>query len=107
MEDAGRVSRPQGSSAVHVPGDTLAEADTPAVAAAGQPPAPSSSPKLSQLRHAAISSFWLANNLHWGALGMIIIPNQATRMAGAVRMTEGEISGWTIGLGAIVGALVP
>jgi MFS family permease len=43
---------------------------------------------------------------------MIIIPSQATRLSAAFnaagsRITEGEITGWTIGMGAIVGALVP
>jgi len=63
--------------------------------------------KLSLRHHLAISSFWFGNNLHWGALGMIIIPSQATRMSSGIGITEGEITGWTIGMGAIVGALVP
>lgn len=56
----------------------------------------------------AVSAFWFGNNLHWGALGMIVVPSQSKRLALATgAMTEGEILGWTIGLGAVVGALVP
>ena len=64
-------------------------------------------PRLPIRTHLAISSFWLANNLHWGALGILIVPNQATRMQTLVGLKEAEITGWTIGMGAIVGALVP
>jgi len=76
----------------------------PIVSGDTDPPAPR---KLSLKDHLAISSFWFAVNLHWGALGMLIVPNQATRMAPAVGLTEGEVTGWTIGMGAVVGALVP
>lgn len=95
---AGRKSPP------HVPGDLTAEAENPPVRLE-EDGAPSG--KLPLWRHFAISAFWLANNLHWGALGMIILPSQGTRMSQFVGMKEAEITGWTIGMGAIVGALVP
>jgi len=63
--------------------------------------------KLPIRQHLALSSFWFAVNLHWGALGMIIVPSQATRLAPFAGMTEAEVSGWTIGMGALVGAVVP
>jgi MFS family permease len=68
---------------------------------------PAPSRKLSKFQHFAISSFWFGNNLHWGALGLIIVPSQAARLAPIVGMTKGEITGWTIGMGALVGSLVP
>jgi MFS family permease len=104
----------ENTPAKHLPADLLGEAEAPRAASVMEkPPAlPPPEGKLSLWRHIAISSFWFGNNLHWGALGMIIIPSQATRLANAFgqtggRITEGEITGWTIGLGAIVGALVP
>jgi MFS family permease len=79
------------------------ESDAPA--ALTEEPAPAG--KLSNLQHFAISSFWFGNNLHWGALGLILVPSQAARLAPIVGMTKGEITGWTIGMGALVGSLVP
>lgn len=105
MKNSEPATRLQGAGhSVHLPGDLLGEAEAPMVGD-GHPAGPPR--KLSRAQHLAISSFWFGNNLHWGALGMIIIPSQATRMSEAIRITEGEITGWTIGLGAIVGALVP
>jgi MFS family permease len=88
----------------HLPGDTLAESESPAI-----PENSGAAPegKLGAFRHFALSSFWFANNLHWGALGMIILPSQGTRLEPFIGMKEAEITGWTIGMGAIVGALVP
>lgn len=92
-----------GGGTTSVPGDLTA----------GSEPHPSLPPdqgpagKLGLWHHFAISSFWFANNLHWGALAMIILPSQGTRLSPFVGMREAEITGWTIGLGAIVGALVP
>lgn len=63
--------------------------------------------KLSVPQHLALSSFWFAVNLHWGALMLIIVPSQATRLAPALGMDKAAISGWTIGLGALVAAVVP
>lgn len=80
-------------------------AHDPALPAAA--PSPAAADRLGFWRHFAISSFWFGNNLHWGALGMILLPSQGTRLAGPVGMLEAEITGWTIGLGAVVGAVVP
>lgn len=87
-------------TASHLPQDLAGEASSaPASAEYG--------PKLGFWQHLAISVFWFAINLHWGAYLVLIIPSQATRLAPSVGMDKAEISGWTIGLGAIVGALVP
>lgn len=99
-----RASEQIRAEPIHLPGDLLAEAEAPPPPPGGEAPG---ARRLSPLQHLAISSFWFGNNLHWGALGMIIIPSQATRMSGPVGLTEGEITGWTIGVGAVVGALVP
>jgi len=87
----------------HLPGDLLAESEP--LPAGGESDGPGK--KLSLWRHLALSSFWLGNNLHWGALTMVILQSQAIRMSGAVDVTEVKITGWTLGAGAIVGALVP
>lgn len=72
------------------------------------PPTPAApGRKLGFWQHLAISVFWFAINLHWGAYLLLIIPSQAERMAPFLHMKKGDISGWTIGLGALVGALVP
>jgi MFS family permease len=70
---------------------------------------PASGPgrKLSFAQHLAISIFWFATNLQWGAYLILIIPSQATRLAPLLHMTKGAVAGWTFGLGALVGALTP
>lgn len=99
-----RASEPAPPERIHVPGDLLAEAEAP-------PPPPPGEPgdvrKLTPLQHLAISSFWFGNNLHWGALGMIIMQSQATRMAPVIGVPKADITGATFAMGAIVGALVP
>jgi MFS family permease len=102
MEDAER------GKPVHLPGDLLGEVESPAaVGPAAVEPSEAAERKLSPLQHFAISSFWYGNNLHWGALGMIIVSSQATRMAPALGMSEGKVNAWTFAMGAVVGALVP
>jgi MFS family permease len=74
------------------------------------PPSPTlndTAPRLGFWRHAALAAFWFASNLHWGALLMLIVPSQATRLAPLVGVNKAEVSGLTIGLGAIIAALVP
>lgn len=90
----------------HLPPDPMAEAGTPPAREA-ESGLPEPEVNLRAGQHAAISSFWLGNNLHWGALGMIVLPSQAERLSGPVHIPEAQITGWTIGLGAIVGTLVP
>ncbi len=55
-------------------------------------------------QHLALSSFWFATNLHWGALLLIIIPAQAKKISPAD--SAGAIA-WIFGLGSIVALLVP
>jgi MFS family permease len=93
-----------GQPVVHIPADLAGEAESPPVLP-GEAPGPEG--KLSLVQHLAISSFWFANNLHWGALLMIVLPSEATRLAPTIGMAKAEISGLTVGLGAIVGAFVP
>jgi MFS family permease len=100
-------SQNQSGGPPHLPGDTLGEAESPMVPDNAHPEPGAPKGKLGLWRHLAISSFWFANNLHWGALGMIIIPSQGTRLEPFIHMKEAEITGWTIGMGAIVGTLVP
>lgn len=89
----------------HLPGDLLAEGETlPEVETRA---AAESARKLSVWQHLALSSFWLGNNLHWSALAIVILQSQAIRMSGVVHVPDVKITGWTIGAGAIVGALVP
>ena len=55
-------------------------------------------------QHLALSSFWFATNLHWGALLLIIIPHQAKQIA------PGDPAGaiaWIFGFGSIVALLIP
>ena len=85
------------------------EVDRSAPAAAGAAP---DSPldqerKLPIREHIAISAFWLAVNLHWGALLMIILPSQSERLAPIIGLPKADISGWTLAFGAVVGAIVP
>lgn len=60
--------------------------------------------RLSVGRHLALSSFWFATNLHWGALLLIIIPKQCKLIA------PGDSAGaiaWVFGLGSVVALIVP
>ena len=55
-------------------------------------------------RHFAISAYWFATNLLWGALLMIIIPSQ---MKLIVPARPAETTGILLGLGAIPALVVP
>lgn len=90
---------------IHEPGDLLGDAQPVSETTPEGVPAPLE--RLAPIQHAGIASFWLGNNLHWGALGMIILPSQAARLSGAIGLPEAQITGWTIGMGALVGAAVP
>lgn len=76
-------------------------------AGAAAPPDGVMERKLTPAQHLAISAFWFANNLHWGALGMVILPSQGTRLAPYVGLREAMITGVTVATGAVVGAVVP
>ena len=55
-------------------------------------------------QHFAISAYWFATNLLWGALLMIVIPSQMKLVAPS---RPAETTGLLIGLGAIPALLVP
>src|SRR5207253_5860993 len=82
----------------------------PMTTAAAPPESPSTpAVRMSPRQHLALSAFWFANSLHWGALATIVIENQAARIHSAVPTTPDKavLTGWVFGLGAIVAALTP
>lgn len=54
--------------------------------------------------HFAVSAYWLATNLLWGALLIILVPRQIRQIAPA---RAAEVQGLLIGLGAIPAVVVP
>ncbi len=66
--------------------------------------APPSKPRMTISQNLAVSSFWFATNLHWGALLLIVIPHQAKLMS--PQDPAGAIA-WIFGLGSIVALLIP
>ena len=57
-------------------------------------------PRLSPLRQAMLSFFWLGTNAHWAAILITTLPNQALRIGGD------EVKGRTLSTVLAVGALV-
>jgi MFS family permease len=70
-----------------------------AVATTAPPPA-----RLTIAQQLALSSFWFATNLHWGALLLIIIPRQCKLIS------PGDSAGaiaWVFGIGALCALIIP
>jgi len=69
------------------------------------PAAPQPSrPRLGAAQHFALSAYWFATNLLWGALLMIIVPSHMRQLAPA---RHAETLGLLLGLGAIPALVVP
>jgi MFS family permease len=63
-----------------------------------------SSRRMNIAQHLALSSFWFATNLHWGALLLIIIPKQCKLIS------PGDSAGaiaWVFGVGALCALIIP
>src|SRR5437868_5469257 len=63
-----------------------------------------SRPRMNVAQHLALSSFWFATNLHWGALLLIIVPTQCKQISPAD--SAGAIAR-VFGLGALVALIIP
>ncbi len=64
---------------------------------------------MSVAQHLGLSAFWFANQLHWGALGVVLIQSQSDRMSASLGggLGKADISGLAFALGSIVAALAP
>ncbi|MCC6730947.1 MAG: MFS transporter [Chthonomonadales bacterium] len=67
-------------------------------------PAVSERSRMGAGRLFALSAYWLATNLHWGALLLIILPSQVREIAPA---HKAEVQGLIVGTGAVVALIVP
>ena len=65
-------------------------------------PSPSE-PRLSPLRLLGLSAYWLAINLHWGALLTIVVPAQVSKMQPE---RQAQTLSLVLGLGAVVALVV-
>lgn len=62
-------------------------------------------PRMRAGQHFAVSAYWFATNLLWGALLMIVIPSQMK--TGLYRPNPAGMTGLLLGLGAIPALVVP
>lgn len=60
--------------------------------------------KVKLWEHLAISGYWFATNFHWGALLILLLPNQVRNMVPEYRAT---VLGLLTGLAAVVALVVP
>jgi len=86
------------------PGESMSDGIETHNKATTTPLAPPHVPKLSVSRQLALSSFWFATNLHWGALLLIVIPHQAKVIAPS---DPAGAMGLIFGLGAVIALIVP
>jgi MFS family permease len=56
-------------------------------------------------RHLGLSAFWFAVNAHWGALLIIVLPNQVRTIVGDA--SKEEVLGFLIAVGAIIALVTP
>ncbi len=70
----------------------------------GKVPSPYAGRKIKTSEHLAISSLWFATNFLWGALLILLIPNQIRAM---VPQYRAEILGLMIGTAAVIAIVVP
>ncbi len=60
--------------------------------------------RMAKRHHFALSAYWFATNLLWGALLIIVVPKQIRHIAPA---RAAEVQGLLLGIGAIPAVLVP
>lgn len=65
---------------------------------------PAAAPPLKASEHISLSAYWLATNLHWGALLLIIIPSQMKQIAPD---WKAQATGWILGSGAVLAMVMP
>ena len=65
--------------------------------------------RMAPRQHLALSAFWFANQLHWGALATILIESQSARMAQVLHggPKKAAITGLVFGVGSVVAAVTP
>lgn len=68
------------------------------------PVSPYAGRRISPKEHFSISAYWFATNFHWGALLLIVLPNEMRRLNPGFKA---ETLGFLTGFGAIMGLLVP
>src|SRR5919197_4459898 len=56
-------------------------------------------------RHLGLSAFWFAVNAHWGALLIIVLPNQVRTIVGDA--SKEAVLGFLIAVGAIIALVTP